>query len=259
MRTRRSRTGVAARRVRRARLRADARRRHPEALRHAARSPGTLQLLALCLVFGGLALTYDILFGFTGLLVVRPRPVRRGRRRTSANIAITEWHWSFWRRRSCSRRPSGSSLALVLGFVSPARRRHRVRDGDARVRTGRLGARAARIRTLDAAARRGSAPTTTKLPTAFVGVFNTKNLYWLALAYVGVVFLVIALGGRVVARPHLAGDPRERAARRGARAAAERVQADGVRARLVPRGARRDRLHAAQQRLRRAVTRRTSR
>ena len=31
-------------------------------------SPGTLGLLALCLVFAGLALTYDLLFGFTGLL-----------------------------------------------------------------------------------------------------------------------------------------------------------------------------------------------
>jgi len=31
-------------------------------------SPGTLQLLALCLVFAGVALTYDLLFGFTGLL-----------------------------------------------------------------------------------------------------------------------------------------------------------------------------------------------
>ena len=31
-------------------------------------SPGTLQLLALCLLFAGIALTYDVLFGFTGLL-----------------------------------------------------------------------------------------------------------------------------------------------------------------------------------------------
>jgi len=31
-------------------------------------SPGTLGLLALCLVFAGVALTYDLLFGFTGLL-----------------------------------------------------------------------------------------------------------------------------------------------------------------------------------------------
>ena len=31
-------------------------------------SPGTLGLLALCLLFAGVALTYDLLFGFTGLL-----------------------------------------------------------------------------------------------------------------------------------------------------------------------------------------------
>ena len=31
-------------------------------------TPGTLQLLALCLVFAGVALSYDLLFGFTGLL-----------------------------------------------------------------------------------------------------------------------------------------------------------------------------------------------
>ena len=31
-------------------------------------SPGTLQLLALCLTFAGVALSYDLLFGFTGLL-----------------------------------------------------------------------------------------------------------------------------------------------------------------------------------------------
>ena len=31
-------------------------------------SPGTLGLLALCLTFAGVALTYDLLFGFTGLL-----------------------------------------------------------------------------------------------------------------------------------------------------------------------------------------------
>ena len=40
----------------------------------------------------------------------------------------------------------------------------------------------------------------TKLPDAFVGVFNTQNLYWLALGYLGVVFFDRALGGRLVAR-----------------------------------------------------------
>jgi len=31
----------------------------------------------------------------------------------------------------------------------------------------------------------------TKLPAAFVGIFNTKNLYWLALAYAAIVFVVV--------------------------------------------------------------------
>jgi branched-chain amino acid transport system permease protein len=31
-------------------------------------SPGTLNLLALCFVFGALALSYDLVFGFVGLL-----------------------------------------------------------------------------------------------------------------------------------------------------------------------------------------------
>ncbi len=34
----------------------------------ALNSPGTLQLLAICLVFGGLALGYDLMFGRTGML-----------------------------------------------------------------------------------------------------------------------------------------------------------------------------------------------
>ena len=63
----------------------------------------------------------------------------------------------------------------------------------------------------------------TKLPDAFVGIFNTKNLYWLALGYAAVVFAIVQLGGQLVARARLAGDPRERAARRGARAAAVRA------------------------------------
>ena len=34
----------------------------------ALNSPGTLQLLAVCLVFGGLALSYDLMFGRSGML-----------------------------------------------------------------------------------------------------------------------------------------------------------------------------------------------
>src|SRR4029078_6392723 len=40
----------------------------PVVLSGALTSPGTLQLLAVCLVFGGLATGYDLMFGRTGML-----------------------------------------------------------------------------------------------------------------------------------------------------------------------------------------------
>ena len=54
----------------------------PKLFDGAISSPGTLQLLALCLLFGGLALTYDLLFGFTGLLSFGHALYVAARRRT---------------------------------------------------------------------------------------------------------------------------------------------------------------------------------
>ena len=87
-----------------------------------------------------------------------------------------------------------------------------------------------------------------QLPAWTVGILNTKHLYWIALAYAAVVFAIVRWAGRLVAGARLAGDPRERAARGGARAAAVHVQADVVRARVVPRDGRRRRLPAAPRR-----------
>src|SRR4051812_27785227 len=58
-------------------------------------TPGTLQLLALCLLFGGLALSYDLLFGFTGLLSFG-HALYFAVGVYIAAIAMTRWHWSFW-------------------------------------------------------------------------------------------------------------------------------------------------------------------
>ena len=79
-------------------------------------SPGTLQLLALCLLFAGIALTYDVLFGFTGLLSFgHALYVAVGVYMTA--IALTRWEWGLW--------PTiafilalGLALPLVLGAVS---------------------------------------------------------------------------------------------------------------------------------------------
>ena len=87
-----------------------------------------------------------------------------------------------------------------------------------------------------------------KLPAWTVGILNTKHLYWIALGYAAAVFVDRAVGRVVVARSRVAGDPRERAARAGARPAAVRVQADVVRARLDARDGGRRRLPAAPRR-----------
>ncbi len=58
-------------------------------------TPGTLQLLALCLLFGGLALSYDLLFGFTGLLSFG-HALYFAVGVYIAAIAMTRWHWGFW-------------------------------------------------------------------------------------------------------------------------------------------------------------------
>ena len=72
-------------------------------------SPGTLQLLALCLVFGGVALSYDLLFGFTGLLSFG-HALYFAAGTYVANLALTELGWGL-----------GAALALTtaVGIVLP--------------------------------------------------------------------------------------------------------------------------------------------
>jgi branched-chain amino acid transport system permease protein len=151
-------------------------------------SPGTLQLLAICLVFGGLALTYDLLFGFTGLLsfghalyfavgVYLPA------------IAMTRWNLDF--------APSllltaafALALPLVVGFVSL--RVTGIAFAMVTLAFAQIGAILA-IKNPHhwTGGEEGFATDYQKLPDAFVGVFNTKYLYWLALGYAVVVFVLV--------------------------------------------------------------------
>ena len=219
----------------------------PYVFQGAVNTPGTLQLLALCLVFGGLALTYDLLFGFTGLLSFGHALYFAVGVYVVA-IAITQWHWSFWRgdrlhggrraraaaraRRGLALRVGGIAFAMVtLAFAQAGS--ILVLQEPAQLDRRRGGTRGRLHRSC---------------PRAFVGIFNTKNLYWVALAYAAVGVRGRPVGGRLVARARLAGDPRERAPRRGARAAPVRLQADVVRPRVVSRDRRRRRLPAADRR-----------
>jgi branched-chain amino acid transport system permease protein len=151
-------------------------------------SPGTLALLAACLLFGGLALTYDLQFGFTGLLSFgHTLYIAVGV--YIANIAITEWHWSFW--------PSifftmavAVVLATILGYVS-------LRVGGIAFAMVTLAfAQAGSVLALKdphhwTHGEEGLGADYTKLPQAFVGILNTKNLYWLTLAFLAAVFFIV--------------------------------------------------------------------
>jgi branched-chain amino acid transport system permease protein len=151
-------------------------------------SPGTLALLSACLVFGGLALTYDIQFGYTGLLSFgHTLYIALGV--YLSNIAITDWHWGFW---PAILFTMGATfvIANVLGYVSL-----RV-SGIAFAMVTLAFAQAGAVLALKdphhwTHGEEGLGADYTKLPQAFVGIVNTKNLYWLTLAFLAVVFFVV--------------------------------------------------------------------
>ncbi len=77
----------------------------PGVLPGAVNSPGSMQLLALCLVTGGIALSYDVLFGRTGLLSFG-HALFVGAGAYSAAIALGRWGTSL-----------PVAFAVVLGFA----------------------------------------------------------------------------------------------------------------------------------------------
>lgn len=160
----------------------------PGVLPGAVNSPGSLQLLALCLLFAGFALSYDLLFGQTGLLSFgHALYVAAGS--YTANIAVTRFGWSLL---------AGVALAAIVGLVLPALlgavalRVHGIAFAMVTLAFAQVGsimvhADPGRLTggeeglSLDAAA----------TPSLLSGVANTVNLYWLALAYLVLVALVV--------------------------------------------------------------------
>jgi len=149
-------------------------------------SPGTLQVLALCLIFGGVAMTYDLLFGFTGLLSFG-HALYFAVGVYLVAIATTRWDWAFWQAILFAA-AVGLLLPLVLGSIS-------LRVGGIAFAMVTLAfAQAGSVLALKnpgqlTGGEDGFGVDYTKLPSQFVGIFNTKNLYWLALGYMVVVFV----------------------------------------------------------------------
>jgi branched-chain amino acid transport system permease protein len=151
-------------------------------------SPGTLQLLGLMLVFGGVALTYDLLFGFTGLLSFGHALYFAVGVYLTA-IATTKWDWSL---------PQALGFTALVGIVLP------LVLGSVSLRVGGIAFAMVTLAFAEAGSilvdknpqgwtggEEGVPVAYQKLPEAFVGVLNTKNLYWLALGYLAVVFVLV--------------------------------------------------------------------
>jgi branched-chain amino acid transport system permease protein len=151
-------------------------------------SPGTLQMLAVCLVFGGLALGYDLLFGRAGLLSFgHALYIAAGA--YGVDILVSHYGWSLASAVVVTL-PGAAVLALVLGSVALrttgiafamvtlafAQVGYIVLNRDPGGLTG-----GEEGLPLDAAG----------LPAALVGVADTVNLYWLALGFLTVVVLVV--------------------------------------------------------------------
>jgi len=150
-------------------------------------SPGSLQVLALMLVFAALAVTYDLLFGFTGLLSFG-HALFFAIGVYATDIAMTSAHLSLL--------PAvgvgvgiGMVASLVVGAVSLRA------EGIAFTMVTLAFAQAASIAVGQnlfgvTGGDLGLALPYEEVPGALSGVVNTKHLYWLALVLLIVVYAV---------------------------------------------------------------------
>mgnify|MGYP001411275267 CR=1 FL=1 len=141
-------------------------------------APGTLNLIGLCFVFGGLALTYDLVFGFTGLLsfghalyfaigVYVPAVLLAKLHFTLPQALLTTAAMAI-------------IVPLLIGAVSL-----RVRDTQFAMVTLAF-AQAGAVYVGQSAltgGEEGLSLGSDSLPAFLVGVTNTHNLYWIALAF----------------------------------------------------------------------------
>jgi len=158
-------------------------------------SPGSMQLLALCLVTAGIAVSYDVMFGRTGLLSFG-HALFIGAGAYTAAIAVGTWQLSL-----------GVAVALVLamGLVLP------LLVGAIALRVKGIAFAMVTLAIAQAVAitaarnpggltggEEGLSLNRQQLPTILTGVLNAPYRYWLALAFC--VLCVLAVGWLTTAR-----------------------------------------------------------
>jgi branched-chain amino acid transport system permease protein len=167
----------------------------------ALNTPGTLQLLAICFVFGALALGYDLMFGRTGMLSFGHALYFAAGVYGTA-ILLNRTDWPLWMVAVVA--VAGSTvLALLLGAV--ALRTKGIAFAMVTLAFAQVGAvTVARNPGHLTGGEEGLPLDGARLPSALVGVANTVNLYWLSLAVLALVVFVVhrvadAPAGRVLA------------------------------------------------------------
>ncbi|GAA1973468.1 branched-chain amino acid ABC transporter permease [Terrabacter lapilli] len=152
--------------------------------------PGSMQLLATCLVIGGVALSYDVLFGRTGLLSFgHALFVAAGS--YLLTISLAEWSLPLPLALVTALALS-TALALVVGAVA-------LRVGGIAFAMVTLAfAQAASIIVLRnpggvTGGEEGRTLDRDAVPDLLVGVANAPYRYWLALAFVVVTWVVVSL------------------------------------------------------------------
>lgn len=164
-------------------------------------SPGTLQLLAICLVFGGLATGYDLMFGRTGLLSFG-HALYFAAGVYGTMILTNRTGWPLWLAVTVAV-ASGGVLALLLGAVSL--RANGIAFAMVTLAFAQVGAIAvARNPGNLTGGDEGLPLDGSHLPAALIGVVNTVNLYWIALAFAALTAIVVhrigaSPAGRVLA------------------------------------------------------------
>jgi branched-chain amino acid transport system permease protein len=155
-------------------------------------APGTLQLLALCLIFGGLAAGYDLLFGRTGLLSFgHALYFAIGVYATA--ILITEVGLPLAMLFALL---AGTTVAALLGAI--ALRVKGIAFSMVTLAFAQVGAILVARNPGGLTGGEEGLPLSAGLPSFLIGVANTVNLYWLAVAYL--TFTVVVLH-RVVQSP----------------------------------------------------------
>lgn len=148
--------------------------------------PGTLALLSLCMVFAALALSYNLLLGSAGMLSFG-HALYFGAGAYGLGIALEHFGVPLW--------PGvfvallgGMVIALVTGAVSM--RVSGIPFAMVTLAFAQAGSVLVRRNSRVTGGEEGLGLNTDQVPDFLIGVVNTRNLYWLTLAVLVIVYLV---------------------------------------------------------------------